>query len=139
MNDTCTCSSHNFVQIDFKTMSGTLNMAVTPCMWWLDVACSNHLMRAVELYQNLPSAGQKVRATHSSTNPWPAHVRALYTQTLAHTHTVTHTSFYTQTLLHTNTLTHRRFYTQTLLHTDAFTHRRFYTQTLLQSGCQFIM
>ena len=44
------------------------NMAVTPRMWWLDVACSNHLMRAVELYQNLPSAGQKVRATHLLAN-----------------------------------------------------------------------
>ena len=53
------------------------NMAVTPRMWWLDVACSNHLMLAVELYENLPSARQKVRATHSSTHPWPAHVHAL--------------------------------------------------------------
>ena len=51
-------------------------MAVTPRMWWLDVAGSNHLMLAVEWCQGLPSARQKVRATHSSTHPWPAHVRA---------------------------------------------------------------
>ena len=100
------------------------NMAVTPRMWWLDVACSNHLMLAVELYENLPSARQKVRATHSSTHPWPAHVHAL-------TDAFTHRGFYTQKILHTEAFTRRGFYTQKLLHAEAFTHRRFYTQKLL--------
>ena len=132
------------------------NMAVTPRMWWLDVACSNHLMLAVELYEKLPSARQKVRATHSSTHPWPAPVHAVTvksslswppqqfdagvkfvpciahtnTDTFTHTKASTHRRFKTQTLLHTDAFIRRRFYTQTRLHTDAFTHRRFNTQTL---------
>ena len=156
MNDTCTCSSHNFAQINLNTINlntilvkgmsnGLLdNMAVTPRMWWLDVACSNHLMLAVELYENLPSARQKVRATHSSTHPWPAHVHALtdafthrgfYTQKILHTEAFTRRGFYTQKIAHTEAFTqsrftHTRFYTQKFLHTDTFTHRNFYTQTL---------
>ena len=172
MNDTCTCSSHNFAQINLNTINlntilvkgisnGLLdNMAVTPRMWWLDVACSNHLMLAVELYEKLPSARQKVRATHSSTHPWPAPVHAVTvksslswppqqfdagvkfvpciahtnTDTFTHTKAFTHRRFKTQTLLHTDAFIRRRFYTQTRLHTDAFTHRRFNTQTLLHTN-----